>query len=165
MRRGYARRVPRARALAAVALAAVAAAGCGGSAGEPSAKAAYVARADAVCERIGERTDALPEPRFPEPGAQPGDPGAETFERDQADLMRRGEAILRDGLRDLRAIPAPPGDERRLAALYDELERAIGALAAASSETPGRPDDDPTARFRRDAAAYGLKTCAADGPA
>ena len=163
MSRGYARRVP--RALAAAALAALVTAGCGDSAGEPSAKAAYIARADAVCQRIGERTDALPEPRFPEPGAQPGDPGAEAFERDQANLERQGEAILRDGLRDLRAIPPPPGDARRLAALYDELERALAGLAAASPEAPGRPGDDPTARFRREAAAYGLKTCAADGPA
>jgi len=143
---------------------AVAFAGCGES-DSPTAKASYVARADEACERIGARTNALPEPTFPAPGAQPGDPSTEAFERDQAKLARQADAILRDGLRDLRAIPAPRGDERRLAALYDELERAIDALAALPADDPGVAAQDPTARFRRDAAAYGLKECAADAGA
>jgi len=149
--------VPRPLALAlalALALPVAALAGCGESG--PSAKEAYVARADAVCQRIGERTDALPEPAFPEPGAERGDPSVKAFERDQARFERDAGAILRDGLRDLRAIPPPPGDERRLAALYDELERALAAVPA---DEPGDPAADPTRRFRRDAAAYGLKAC------
>ncbi len=167
MSRGYAPRVLRrpTRAVIAAVAVAVAVGGCGGDGEQaPSAKAAYVARADGVCERMGERTNALPEPALPEPGARPGDPSVEAFERDQAQYERRAEAILRDGLRELRAIPPPPGDEGRVAALYDELERAIEALAALPADQPGEPGADPTAAVRRDAAAYGLKACAADGP-
>lgn len=162
MSHGYHLRVLR-RSSVAVALA-VAVAGCG-EGDAPSARAAYVARADAVCERIGKRTDALPQAALPEPGAGPGDPSVEAFERGQAEYRRRAEAILRDGLADLRAIPPPPGDEQRLSALYDELERAIDAITAMAPDDPGDPAMDPTAEFRRAAAAYGLKVCAADGPA
>ena len=140
------------RRLAGLALVVAAATGCGG---DGPAKPKYVERANAVCARASERIDALPQPELPEAGGA----GTEAFEREEAAYLRKAAAVQRDTLAELRAIPRPAGDEQRLAALYDELERAITALERLPADEPGDPADDPTKDFERRARAYGLTGC------
>jgi uncharacterized membrane protein YccC len=127
---------------------------CGGGGG--AAREDYIARADAVCARLGERADELGERALDEPPSTTPDPGVRT-----QDALQR--ALQRATLRQLRALPRPAGDEERLAELYDELERGLQRLdAALARDEPGSPEADPLARFRELAAEYGMRTCAAE---
>jgi len=133
-------------------VAAATASGCGG---DGPTKDGYLERANAVCARASERIDALPEPALPEPGGA----GTEAFERELAETEREAVAIQRETLSELRAIPRPAGDDQRLAALYDELERAVDTLERLPADEPGDPASDPTADFERGAREYGLTGC------
>ncbi len=86
------------------------------SAGTPSAgptsseKAAFVARANDICQSGNTRQRALPSPTS----------NAQKFDRvDQA------IAITSDVVAQIKALPQPPGDEATLAALYAKYQTVI----------------------------------------
>jgi hypothetical protein len=131
-------------ALATLILATAAVLGACGAGDDAIGRDEYVQRADALCARLGELADReLDDPSQP-PSTAP-DPDFR---------------LERETLTQLRAIPRPPGDEQRLAQLYQELERGIERLAALPPDEPGPPGDEPLARFSAMAAQYGMDTCA-----
>lgn len=106
-------------------------AACGGDA--TLSKDEYIAQADAICADANTRFDAirvefanLPEPSNVEGFAEPL----------VADFVDQFTTVLEEQVSDVRALPAPEGDEDVLAAMYDDLEavaRAIRQLAAAAA--------------------------------
>lgn len=140
-------------ALATLILATAAVLGACGAGDDTIGRDEYVQRADALCARLGERTRELADRELDDPSQPPStapDP----------DFRARAGALQRETLTQLRAIPRPPGDEQRLAQLYQELERGIERLAALPPDEPGPPGDEPLARFSAMAAQYGMDTCA-----
>jgi hypothetical protein len=150
--------------------------GCGEDPGEeigtevlvPS-RSGYIAQAEGTCAIYEDRIELLAEERFDirardlrvkgnrvvfKPGRRPSDAEIESFGTEVA------VPNLRDQLTELRALTQPPGDEARLAAIYDAAERAIDALEA----DPGvlgdqRAASDLFAESRRLARRYGLGIC------
>ena len=119
-------------------------------------KEQYVKRANAICTRVGERSKSLADETL---GGLPSPPSKEL----DRSYQRRATAIQRDGLADLRALPAPERDERRLEEIYDALERVIDGLAAIPADEPGSSRGVALERFRRLAGDYGLTECARGG--
>ena len=86
-------------------------------------KQAYVVKADGICAAADERLTAIEDATF------------ETFppplEKWAAFLPALVE-VYDGALRDLKAIPAPPGDEALLSALYSDMEAQLARVMAAT---------------------------------
>lgn len=116
-------------------------------------KEQYVERANAVCVQLGVESEKLADAMLGDLDRQPTEEELEAFSKEAA-------ALRRQTLRDLRALPAPEGDEDELAAIYAELERVLEELEAIPPATPGQPGDVSIDRFRERANDYGLTECA-----
>ncbi len=135
-------------------LAAIGLAACGGdTAGPPSpARSAFAEQADAICARLGRESVALSDRTFGTTGAPIEAAEVEVYERDLA-------ALQRTGLRDLRALEPPPGEQARVGEFLDSFERVLERIAATPADQPGAPSAD-TARLDRLARDLGLRECA-----
>lgn len=134
-------------------LLALAAAGCGG--GESEAKQEFVAEANAICERVGTETEKLADKTL----FKPDRPNARSSPRT---FKRRGTALQREALADLRALTPPEGDSEQVARIWNALERAIDALETLNVDEPGKPGgpiDDALGKFEALASEYGLDGC------
>ena len=126
--------------------------------GTAAAKAAFLAKANAVCARMNKASDALPSP--------PNTPaGLATF-------LDRQLLIMDTAVDRLRALTPPPGEEatvRGLLAQIDALNRTVGrasaALRAGDTATAGRllqQVGTRTPAVNRAFTAYGLTVCGED---
>jgi hypothetical protein len=131
---------------------------CGGDEqDEQSSKQRYRERANAICADLGRETARLAEGSFGDLSRPPSRARARRYEQ-------RARALAETALADLRALPAPGGDEARVARIWAALEAAIDELAAVPVEDPGGAEPGPaTRRFEREARAYGLDRCAGAG--
>lgn len=91
-------------------------AGCGdddgGGGGESVTKEEWLASAEAICADMSAQEDEIPEPQTVE---------------EMADALDRVVEITGEGIDDLKALPAPEGDEE----VVDEIVAAFEALNAA----------------------------------
>lgn len=119
------------------------------------AKAAYISRANAICTVMNHQTGAL------------GDPGNDP--QQQATVTSQSAAIASDALRQLRALPAPPGDATALNAIFAKVDVVVAdATKLAAALRAGDQSKAQTleatlqadTRAANDAAnAYGLTVC------
>jgi len=154
-------------------------AACGGD--EALSKDEYIAQGNAICEDTNARFEALSSEFFAD---LPEDFTPEEFaEQFVGDFTDQFTAVIEDQLADLRDLAAPKGDEDLLAALYADVEAALGAInQLADDAAAGDPaaierlaaretDEDPSHGFLRVAATafdevdkrvieYGLTVCA-----
>jgi hypothetical protein len=133
-------------------------AGCGGddddgNGGSDSATALskpdYVRQANKICKDADAALSNELQDRYPN--------GAPS---EQADVEEAVSEVIvpnfEGQLEDLRALPAPKGDEDTVAAIYDELESAIGK----AKEDPGSlTTGDPFLKATGLAHDYGLSEC------
>lgn len=122
--------------------------------GESSlSKEDYLARANALCVSLGEDSERLADDSVGGLDRQPTEEELRAYDRRATELQRKT-------LADLRALPAPEGDEETVAAIYDELELVLDQLEAIPVSSPGQPGDVSLDRFRPLANDYGLTECA-----
>ncbi len=93
----------------------------GGQAAGPTgqasaAKAAYIAKANAIRQTMNDKTAALPDPG--------NDPVAKANKEEQ------GAAITAAALRQLRALATPPGDTATIRAIYAKIDVLLADLSA-----------------------------------
>jgi membrane protease YdiL (CAAX protease family) len=121
-----------------------------GLAGAASAKTTdrdtYIERADAICSTTVEKTDAVVE----DAGFTPSDDEARV-------AARKVIALARAELRQLRALPAPPQDAAKLAAIFRAIERGWDRVDEKPSVLFDEPG--PLAKATKLASAYGLEVC------
>jgi hypothetical protein len=120
-----------------------------------AAKAAYIAKANAICQTMVDKTSALP------------DPGTDPVAK--ANVDQQGSAITATALRQLRALPTPPGDAAKIRAIYAKIDvllsdvsAEIAALRAgnqAQAQTLEARINDDTAASNAASNAYGLTVC------
>lgn len=115
-------------------------------------KEQYVERANAVCAQLGVESEKLADAMLGDLDRQPTEEELEAFEKEAA-------ALRRQTLADLRALPAPEGDEEEVAAIYAELERVLEELEGLPAASPGQPGEVSLDRFRELATDYGLTEC------
>ena len=154
-------------------------AACAGD--EALSKDEYIAQGNAICEDTIAQFEALFSEFFADLSEESTpEEFAELFAGDFADQFT---AVIEGQLADLRDLAAPEGDENLLAALYDDVEAALGAInQLADDAAAGDPaaierlaaretDEDPSHGFLRVAATafdevdkqaieYGLTVCA-----
>lgn len=122
--------------------------------GESSpSKEDYIARANALCVSLGEDSERLADESFGGLDRQPTEEEVRAYDRRATELQRKT-------LADLRALPAPEGDEETVGEIYDELELVLDQLEAIPVSSPGQPGDVSLDRFRGLANDYGLTECA-----
>jgi hypothetical protein len=83
-------------------------------------KAAYVARADAICQRMQDRL------------AQIGVPGTDPHPSDLADSIDKRAVVAADGLAALRALPMPAAEAIAFKAVYARFDVVLQDYAVAS---------------------------------
>ena len=126
-----------------------------------TAKEDYARQANAICQTILEKVAALPAPVSNDPSAL-------------ADYSEKNVAIQSDGIKQLRALPPPPGDEATVDNFHAKLEsglafarRYIEALrsgvadaeAARAANTLAIESNNKIAEANAAAIAYGLVVC------
>lgn len=84
----------------------------------PPAKAAYVAQANAICQVMNDKTQAL------------GDPGTDPLK--EAMIFEQGVAITGAALGQLRALVPPPGDAVMVQAIFAKVELVLADAAQES---------------------------------
>lgn len=89
----------------------------------PMTKAAYVAKANAICTTMNNRVKAL------------GNPGNDP--KRFATLIDQSAAIIRQTLVRLRALPVPPGERAKLAAVYATVDKVLADTPAYSGALRG----------------------------
>jgi len=120
-----------------------------------SAKAAFLAKANAICKTMNDQL------------AQQGDPGTDPAALAQA--LDEAASVTADALRQLRALPIPPGDDAKLQAIYSKIDallhdasqmsaalRAGDQKAAQQANQAVAADSDAANKLSN---AYGLTTC------
>jgi hypothetical protein len=151
-------------------IAVLAISGCGGAGGNPKAqeraKVAYIARADAICEKQQAKRERLEE----RVGGLAPITAGETNE--VAVLLRRAAGALGREVRDLRALHPPSGvgtPESLLSILADQIRDLRGFAAAYSRPNAGairafqaRIADD-SAKASALAEHYGFQVCGSPG--
>jgi hypothetical protein len=96
-------------------------------------KDAYVEQAGEICARTNRELDQIQ-------GTSPGE----------------GVALIEQGLADLRALPAPEGEEGQVDAMLSAGERAVEADRQAAEGGP-ELGEDPYAEFTRLAQQFGIE--------
>lgn len=91
-------------------------------------KEEYLVQADAICLQVNQDLQDVEE-------------------------QQEGTPIIEQGLADLRAIPAPQGDEEQVGAVLDAGDEGLATLQQATEE----PQGDPFAEFTKLAEDYGFK--------
>lgn len=134
---------------------ALASCGGGGDSGPPGGDR-FTERANGVCERLAEDVDRASRQTFG--GSTEPLPGAA-----RRAYERRVDSLSRAALAELRAIPPPPAQRRRVTAAFDSLERGLDQLTSVPATRPGAPDAGPAIeRFDRQATDLGLDACTAE---
>jgi hypothetical protein len=140
--------------LAAGLLAAALLAGCGGGDSSTEAafsKATYVKRANSICRTANHDLEASAKGVF----------GSQRPSKEELKAFATSFAVPRmeDELVQLRALPAPSGDEQAVNAIYDAAEQGVTKL----KQNPGiliANNPQAFARAKRLARAYGIYVCA-----
>ena len=83
-----------------------------GQSGSSIAREDYARQANAICQTMNEKVAALPAPDINNLSAV-------------ADYNDKSEAINSDGMKQLRALPPPPGDEATIDNIYTKVEDAL----------------------------------------
>ncbi len=123
------------------------------------ARAAYVDRADRICE--GARSDLLEAAKSSFGGLGPGEqPSRATV---SAFVDRRVTPVVRGALDKLGRLHPPAGDRPRIDAILAAAQRASRELAADPSLVVERARDPFLAANRR-ARAYGFRSCGSINP-
>lgn len=99
-------------------------AACGGD--DALSKDEYIAQGNAICEDAGAQLEAIFSEFFADVSEEPT--SEEFAERFVGDFTDQFTAVVEGQLVDLRDLAAPEGDESLLAALYDDVEAALGAI-------------------------------------
>jgi hypothetical protein len=94
-------------------------------------KEEYIVQADAICLRVNQDLQGIDEEAF----------------------QQEGVPIIEQGLADLRAIPAPQGDEEQVGRVLDAGDEELATLQEATEP----PRGDPFEEFTRLADDYGFK--------
>jgi hypothetical protein len=120
----------------------------------PKARAAYIARANALCRTMNARVAKLTK-------------GASS--KNEAALTDRAAKILSETLQQLRQVPTPPGDEASVRAIYAKIDVILADAPKLSAAL--RADDQATGqrvqvKLQQDSQeanalskAYGLSVC------
>lgn len=91
----------------------------------------YLVQADAICLLVNQDLEGVDEQSF----------------------QQEGVPIIEQGLADLRALPAPQGDEEQVGQILDAGDEAVASLQGATEPPQGDPFDE----FTRLAEEYGFK--------
>ncbi len=135
------------------------AAGCGGDdddagdGGDALSKTEYVAQGNAICEAGNAETDAAAEELFQ--GSEPTEAEISSFATDTLVPNIQGQ------IDDLRALPAPEGDEDTLTGIYDEAELALQDINEDPTLIQGQ-GSDPFAEINTKLKDYGLTACGSE---
>lgn len=120
-----------------------------------SSRAAYIERADAICQEIPRKLRERVERISRGSGGQAQAPV------DVPQLSREAAApVLSEAARDMGALEPPAGDEARTRAVVAALDGAARAFAAAQGATPTEALR-ALVEFQRLAREYGLRACRA----
>jgi hypothetical protein len=149
--------------IAALLAGALLAAGCGGGGGDSTTtnattttsqvptKADYIVRGDRIC---AEGTYKIGNAARMEFGAgQPTAAQVESF------TLQTVVPVFQEQLAALRALPPPAGDEKKVAAIYDALQKGIAQISANPSVFTQPNAGGVLAEASRLARAYGFKQC------
>jgi hypothetical protein len=138
--------------------AASAAAGCGGGGSEdstpPPTKAAFIKRADAICEK----TDTTQKAAFKVFSQK--NPNAAGRSGEEEVVVVVGLPPVRTEVKELAALPTPGGDEEKIAAILRGIEEAVKEGEAEPSTMLKKGSSGPFAPVERLAREYGFKACA-----
>jgi hypothetical protein len=173
-------KTPRAHLLALAVIAITVVAGCGGSDSSEATEAppteaagltktAWIAQADAICQRTNEKTSATSD-EYDELLKQPETPKTIV---ELATVLKSSVPIVEDEIEQLRDLETPSGDEGTIDAMLSELEEgeakvndyadAIETGANSEAREIGRGIQDATLTARGMARGYGLKICGSNG--
>jgi hypothetical protein len=152
----------------AVAITAAFGAGCGGG-DDALSKSEYIARSGAICDSTSQRAD-MQFKRIVGVGGPPP-PGQEQryIANAQRFLTEAAIPIIRSNIDQRRELPAPAGDEARIAAIIAAGERALrGFEEIASDRAKVRALfegtlADPARQFDALSRSYGIARCGGDG--
>ncbi len=131
------------------------AAGCGDDDKKPAAlsKRAYVKQANAICGASSKKLDADVGRRL-----AGGEPTPAQLKTVVDDIVLPS---IRQELKQLRALPAPTGDEETVEAIYDASDAALSKVKADPSTVVDESANGPFADANQKATAYGLTVCGA----
>jgi hypothetical protein len=118
---------------------------------KPPTKKEYLKQVNAMCSQLSDQLDSLTAQHGISQDQQPTPDRVDAFAKDYV-------AFMRDRLTQVRAITAPKGDRKKVAAIFDALVKAVDAVEANPEVLVGR--NDPFERADKLARAYGLKECA-----
>ena len=141
------------RALVVALIAASAVGGCGGDEEDAPSKAEYIERGDAICKKASQAGERKTEAFFADLG-----PNEEPSERQLAGFV---DEVVKPNLEgqvsDLRALPAPEGDEKRLENIYADVDAALVRI----EDDPKLlfAQKDPLGEANSAAGDYGFKEC------
>jgi hypothetical protein len=131
-------------------------AGCGGDDDSSSteatlSKAAYLKQGNAICKQTNDELDAAVSKEFG--NQQPSQQQIEQFATETV------VPTIDDEISQLRALPAPSGDEETVNAIYDAAQEGIDSV---KDDPSVLAQDNPAAFKKADQLArdYGLATCA-----
>lgn len=144
---------------------------CGGGE-EALTKAEYIEQANAICAASNAEVEAIEEEMGEAIEEEMGEaeevPTLEEFAQMTSELVSQTMPVLEAALTDLRALPAPEGDQDTLTALYDDFEQVLADLSEQSAVlTTG--DEAAISEFyevdyfgdvNQRVAQYGLTVCA-----
>jgi len=124
--------------------------GCGGGSDGPPSRAEFIERGNAICSRAAAEQRALAPPATVE-----SEPPANRTSYIEPVLVKSIEKELRR----LKALGPPPGDKKKIEAIFKEIEKGIED-AKLDPLDPLVNATDPFRKANRLARAYGLKACA-----
>ncbi len=124
--------------------------GCGGGSDGPPSRAEFIERGDVICNRAAAEQRALA-------------PLATVESQPPANRSSYIEPVLvksiEKELRRLKALGLPPGDKKKIEAVFKEIEKGLKD-AKLDPLDPLVNATDPFRKANRLARAYGLKACA-----
>jgi len=131
------------------------ASGATGAAGQPLTKVAFIAQADAICERGNKELNAEGKKVFGNlpKGQKPSAAQQQKFITDSVipNIQNQIDAI--------RALTPPSGDEDQVKAIVDAAQQALDKAKADPSAFFQGGKNDPFAKANKLASDYGLKVC------
>lgn len=145
-----------------IAAASIVAGGCGGGSGkdggqstaEAPTKAAFIKRADAICEQTDKKQEVVIRAyskRHPE---------AESSQSGLEGVVVVALPPVQVEAQELDNLPTPSGDETEIKAIVDGIEEAVNKAKAEPSKLVGRISRGPFTHVGKLAAKYGFKACA-----
>ncbi|MDP9228733.1 MAG: hypothetical protein M3M99_06705 [Actinomycetota bacterium] len=134
------------------------AAGCGdddddGDSGDALTKQEYIAQGNAICEQGDQEIEAAFEQAAPA-NTQP------TPEQIESVVTETLIPSVQGQIDDLKALPAPEGDEDTLNAIYDDAQTALDGIEADPASVASEDSPDPFADVNQRIGEYGLTACA-----